>query len=64
MAYPKILDVVHEFTTRQQIKLSQRMAVEEHTKMQMIQCALAGTVEFEDERALDKIGQMRNADDG
>ena len=32
--------------------------------MQMIQCALAGTVEREDERALNKIGRMWNADEG
>ena len=30
----------------------------------MIQRALAGTAEREDERALDKIGRMRNADEG
>ena len=57
MAYPEILDVVHEFApllqfgttfevmkflAGQQMKLSQRM-VEEHTEMQMIQCVLAGT---------------------
>ena len=37
---------------------------EEHAEMQMIQCALAGTAEREDECALDKIGRMRNADEG
>ena len=37
---------------------------EEHAEMQMIQCALASTMEREDERALDKIGRMRNADEG
>ena len=36
----------------------------EHAKMQMIQGALAGTAEREDEHALDKIGRMRNADKG
>ena len=54
---------VMEFLAGQQIKLSQRMA-KNHAKMQMIQRALAGTAEREDERALDKIGQMRNADEG
>ena len=52
-----------EFLAGQQIKLSQRMA-KNHAKMQMIQRALAGTAEREDERALDKIGRMRNADEG
>ena len=46
---------VMEFLVGQQIKLSQRMA-EEHAEMQMTQRALAGTVKFEDERTLDKIG--------
>ena len=32
--------------------------------MQMIQRALAGTAEREDERALDKIRRMWNADEG
>ena len=78
VAYPKIPDVMHHFAVRVQfgttfevieflsgheIKLSQRM-VEEHVEKQMIQCALEGTAEREDERALDKIGQMRNADEG
>ena len=78
MAYPEILDVAHEFAARlqfgttfevmeflagQQIKLSQRMA-EEHAKMQIIQCALAGTAEREDEHTLYKIGRLRNADEG
>ena len=78
MAYPEIPDVAHEFTARlqfgtkfevmeflagQKIKLSERMA-EEHAEMHMIQRALAGTTEREDERALDKIGRMRNADEG
>ena len=44
-----------EFLARQQIKLSQRMA-EQHAEMQMIQRALAGTAEREDEHALNKIG--------
>ena len=52
-----------EFLAGQQIKLSQRMA-EEHAEMQMIQRALAGTAECEDKHALDKIGWMRNADEG
>ena len=38
--------------------------VEEHAEMQMIQRALAGTVEREDECALGKIGRLRNADEG
>ena len=78
MAYPEIRDVAHEFVARpqlgtifdvmeflvrQQVKLSQRMA-EEHTEMQMIQCVLAGTVEWEDERALGKIGRLQNANEG
>ena len=78
MAYPEIPDVAHEFAARvqsnttfevmeflagQQIKLSRRMA-EEHAEMRMIQRALAGTAECEGERALDKIGRMRNADEG
>ena len=37
---------------------------EEHADMQMIQRALAGTAERTDGRALDKIGRMRNADEG
>ena len=37
---------------------------EEHTDIQMIQCALAGTAERKEERALDKIGRLRNADEG
>ena len=52
-----------EFLAGHQIKLSQRMA-EEHAEMQMIQHALAGTMEREDERALDKIGRMWNANEG
>ena len=44
-----------EFLAGQQITLSQRMA-EEHAEMQMIQRALAGTAEREDEHALNKIG--------
>ena len=52
-----------EFLAGQQIKLSQRMA-EEHAEMQMSQRVLAGTAEREDERTLDKIGRMRNADEG
>ena len=47
--------VVMEFLARKQIKLSQHMA-EEHAEMQMIQ--------HEDERALNKIGRMRNAGEG
>ena len=52
-----------EFLARQQINLSQRMA-EEHAEIQMIQRALAGTTERDDERALDQIGQMWNANQG
>ena len=52
-----------EFLAGEQIKMSQRMA-EEHAKMQMIQRALAGTTEHEDEHALDQIGRMWNADEG
>ena len=78
MAYPKISDVAHEFVAwlqfgttfevieflaGQQIKLSQCMA-EEHAKMQMLQRVLAGTAERKDERTLDKIGRIRNADEG
>ena len=78
MAYPEIPDVTHEFTARlqfgttfelmeflaqQQTTLSRRMA-EEYADMQMIQRALAGTAEQTDERALEKIGRMGNADEG
>ena len=78
MSYPKIPDVAHKFAARlqfgttfevieffagRQIKLSQRMA-EENGEMQMIQHALAGTAERDDERTLDKIGRMRNVDEG
>ena len=52
-----------EFLVGLQIKLSQRMA-DEHAEMQMIQRALAGTAEREDERALDRFGRMWNADEG
>ena len=52
-----------EFLVEQQIKFSQRMA-DEHAEMHTIQRALAGTVEHEDERALDKIERMQNADEG
>ena len=52
-----------EFLAGQQIQLSQCMA-EEHAEMQMIQCALAGTAEREEEHDLDKIGRMQNADEG
>ena len=37
---------------------------EEHAEMQMIQRALVGTTERVDECNLDKIGRMRNADEG
>ena len=37
---------------------------EEHLDMQMIQRALAGTAERTEGRALDKIGRIRNADEG
>ena len=37
---------------------------DEHADMQMIQCALARTVERKEEHVLDKIGQLRNADKG
>ena len=37
---------------------------DEHADMQMIQRALAGSVERKEERALDKIGRLRNADEG
>ena len=78
MAYPEIPDVTHEFTARlqfgttfelmeflaqQQLTLTQHMA-DEHADMQMIQRALAGTAECMEGRALDKIGRMRNADEG
>ena len=78
MAYPDIPNVAHEFAARlrlgttfalmeflaqQQLTLTQRMA-DEHADMQMIQRALAGTVERKEERALVKIGQLRNADEG
>ena len=78
MAYTKIPYVAHEFVARlqfgtsietmeflvrQQIKLSQHMA-EEHAELQMIQLALTGGTDQEEERALDKIGRMRNADEG
>ena len=36
---------------------------DKHAEMQMIQHALAGSAEREDERALDKIGRMRNANE-
>ena len=52
-----------EFLAGQQIKLSQRMA-EKHAEMQMIPRALSGTAEREDEHALDKIGRLRNVDEG
>ena len=35
-----------------------------HVDMQMIQRSLAGSVERKEECALDKIGQLRNADEG
>ena len=59
MAYPAFPNVAHEFAARlrfgttfelmeflaqQQLTLTQRMA-DEHADMQMIQCALVGTVE-------------------
>ena len=77
MAYPKISGVAHELMARlqfittfevieflagQQIKLSQRIA-EEHAEMQMIQRALTGTIEREDEHALGMIGRLRTADE-
>ena len=43
--------------------LSKRLAAE-HEEMQMIQRALVGTTERVDECNLDKIGRMRNADEG
>ena len=52
-----------EFLAQQQLTLTQRMA-DEHADMQMIQRALAGSVERKEERALDKIGRLRNADEG
>ena len=52
-----------EFLAQQQLTLTQRMA-DEHTDMQMIQRALAGTVVRKEERALDKIGLLRNAEEG
>ena len=52
-----------EFLAGEKIKLSKHMA-NKHAEMQMIQRVLAGTAEREDERALDKIGRMRNADEG
>ena len=48
---------------QQQVTLTERM-FEEHADMQMIQRALAGPVERNKERALDKIGRLRNADEG
>ena len=78
MAYPDIPDMAHEFAARlrfgttfelmeflaqQQLTLTQRMA-DKHVNMQMIQRALAGTAERTEGRALDKIGRMRNADEG
>ena len=48
-----------EFLATQQIKVSQRM-VEEHAERQMIERALPGTTESEDEQPLAKIGRMRN----
>ena len=78
MAYLEIPEVAHEFAARlqfattfevmeflarKQIKLSQCMA-EEHAKILMIKRALAGPAKREDERTLDKIGRMRNADEG
>ena len=78
MAYPDIPDVAHEFAARlrfgttfelmqflaqQQLTLTERMA-EEHADMQMIQRALAGSVDRTEERALGKIGRLRNADEG
>ena len=78
MSYPDIPDVTHEFAARlrfgttfelmeflaqQKLTLTQRMA-DEHTDMQMIQRELASTAERTEGRALDKIGRMRNADEG
>ena len=78
MGYPDIPDVAHEFAARlrfgttfelmqflaqQQLTLTERMA-EEHADMQMIQRALAGSVDRTEERALGKIGRLRNADEG
>ena len=51
------------FLASQLIKISQRMA-EDHAEMQMIEHALAGTAEWEDEQALHKMGRMRAADEG
>ena len=73
MAYPDIPDVAHEFAARlrfgttfelmqflaqQQLTLNERME-DEHADMQMIQRALAGSVERTEERALGKIGRLR-----
>ena len=37
---------------------------DEHGDMQMIQRAIVGSVERTEELALDKIGRLRNADEG
>ena len=78
MAYPDIPDVAHEFVAQlrfgttfelmeflaqQQLTLTQRMA-DEHVDMQMIQRAIAGSVERTEECALNKIGRLRNVDEG
>ena len=52
-----------EFLAKQQLTLTQRM-VDEHADMQMIQRALVSTAERTEGCALDKIGRMRNADEG
>ena len=77
MAYPDISDVAHEFAARlrfgttfelmqflaqQQLTLNERME-DEHADMQMIQRALAGSVERTEECTLGKIGRLRNADE-
>ena len=77
MAYPEMVAKAHEFEAllqfnasfenmeflaTQQVKVSQCMA-EEHAERQMIERVLAGMVEREEERALSKIGRMRNVDE-
>ena len=52
-----------EFFAQPQLKLTQRMA-NEHADMQMIQRTLEGTTERTKGRSLNKIGRIRNADEG
>ena len=47
-----------DFLARAQIKAAARMA-EEHAETKMIQCALLGEIEPQEDRALQKIGRKK-----